>query len=192
MTKAQLYDEDHKQWTAADFITASIGQSDHRFTPLQLCVYASTLATGGTRYKATFLNRVVSTDYRSLVFENQRTIANVMDMPNDALMAYREGMQMVAHHSDLTMKGTAFNVMGDYPVILCAKTGTAQTGINNQDDNGAFVCFAPAEKPEIAIAVYGEKSGSGAAMGAVARGILDAYFDIGEAGEIQTYENAIS
>ena len=90
------------------------------------------------------------------------------------------------------MKGTAFNVLGDYPIILCAKTGTAQTGINNQDDNGAFVCFAPADKPEIAIAVYGEKSGSGAAMGMVARGILDAYFDIGEAGEIQTYENAIS
>ena len=192
-TKKAIYDKDHQAWTAADAITAAIGQSDHRFTPMQLCVYASTLATGGTRYSATFLNRVVSTDYRSLVLENTPEIASVMEIPLDAYLSYSEGMNMVAHFNDpARFKGTAFTVFGLYPIQICAKTGTAQTGVRNQDDNGAFVCYAPAKDPQIAIAVYGEKSGSGSVMGNVAKGILDSFFDIGEAGEVQTYENAIS
>lgn len=191
-TKKALYDKDHQAWTAADSLTAAIGQNDHKFTPLQLCVYVSTLAKGGTRYNATFLNRVVSTDYRSLVYENQPEIASILDIPNDAYLSYTEGMQMVAHYNDGTLKGTGFGVFGNYPITICAKTGTAQTGVRNQDDNGAFVCYAPADKPQIAIAVYGEKSGSGSVMGNVAKGILDSFFDIGEAGEIQTYENAMS
>ena len=53
-TKKLLYDDDESGWYKADQITAAIGQSDNRFTPMQLCVYASTLANRGTRYKATF------------------------------------------------------------------------------------------------------------------------------------------
>ncbi len=191
-TKKNLYGKDQQAWTAADSITSAIGQSDHKFTPMQLCVYASTLATGGTRYRATFLSRVVSTDYRSLILENTPKIANIMDMPNDAYLAYTEGMQMVAHFNDGKLKGTGYGIFANYPITICAKTGTAQTGIRNQDDNGAFVCYAPAEKPEIAIAVYGEKAGSGSAMGAVAKGILDNYFDIGASAEVPTFENTMS
>jgi len=191
-TKKKLYDEDHQAWTAADQITAAIGQSDNRFTPLQLCVYASTLANRGTRYSATFLNRVASTDYRSLVYKNEKKIASVMEIPLDAYLSYMEGMQMVAHYQDYTYRGTGYNVFENYPIRICAKTGTAQTGINNQDDNGAFLCFAPADNPQIAIAVYGEKAGSGSVMGNVAKGVLDAFFDIGETGELDVYENRIS
>ena len=191
-TKKKLYDKDHQAWTAADNITSAIGQNDHRFTPLQLCVYASTLANQGTRYNATFLNRVVSTDYRSLVLKNEKKIANVMEIPLDAILSYQEGMQMVAHYWTPEMRGTAAQIFQYYPIRICAKTGTAQTGINGQDDNGAFLCYAPADDPQIAIAVYGEKSGSGSVMGNVAKGILDAYFDVGEAGELPTYENTMS
>jgi penicillin-binding protein 2 len=135
---------------------------------------------------------VVSTDYRSLILENPPKIANIMDMPNDAYLSYTQGMEMVAHYGDGRLTGTAVSVFNKYPVRVCAKTGTAQTGIRNQDDNGAFVCYAPASKPEIAIAVYGEKAGSGSAMGAVAKGILDSYFDIGASAELPTYENSMS
>ena len=64
--------------------------------------------------------------------------------------------------------------------------------MHNQDDNGAFLCFAPADNPQIAIAVYGEKAGSGSVMGNVAKGVLDAFFDIGETGELDVFENRIS
>ena len=191
-TKKKLYDKDHQAWTAADNITSAIGQNDHRYTPLQLCVYTTTLANQGVRYRATFLNRVVSTDYRSLVLENEKEIANVMDIPLDAVLSYQEGMQMVAHYNTVEMRGTGAQIFQHYPITICAKTGTAETGINGQDNNGAFLCYAPADDPQIAIAVYGEKSGSGSVMGNVAKGILDVFFDVGKAAEITTYENTIS
>lgn len=39
-----------------------------------------------------------------------------------------------------------------------------------------FVCFAPYEDPEIAIAVVVEHAGSGNGIAPVARAMLDAYF----------------
>jgi penicillin-binding protein 2 len=135
---------------------------------------------------------VVSTDYRSLVYENQKEIASQMDISQDTYQAYSQGMQMVAHHNDFHLMGTAWTLFRYFPIKICAKTGTAQTGINNEDNHGAFVCYAPADNPEIAIAVYGEKAGSGSAMGSVAKGILRSYFDIGATGELDVYENTMS
>ena len=185
-TKRKLYKE-NITWTRVDQVQAGIGQSDNRFTPLQLCVYVNTLANNGTRYAATFLNRVVSPDYRNLILENQPEILSVLDISNDAYISYTEGMKKVA--SDPA--GTGFKVFGDYPIQVSAKTGTAQIGINGASDHGAFVCFAPSDDPQIAIAVLGERAGSGSSMGWVARGILDQYFDVGEKGDVESFENLL-
>ena len=75
---------------------------------------------------------------------------------------------------------------------MAAKTGTAQTSDPNGVDNGAFVCYAPADDPEIAIAVYAEKSDGGSSLAVVAREILNAYFEVGEIGDVNIYENTIS
>ena len=48
------------------------------------------------------------------------------------------------------------------------------------------------EDPQIAICVYGERVGHGNTLAAVAKTILDAYFEIGEATDVETYENQIS
>ena len=185
-TKKKLYKE-NITWTRVDQVQAGIGQSDNRFTPLQLCVYVNTLANRGTRYAATFLNRVVSPDYRNLIFENQPEILSVLEISNDAYLAYTEGMRLVA--SDPT--GTAYKVFGTYPIQVSAKTGTAQIGINGASDHGAFVCYAPSDDPQIAIAVLGERAGSGSSMGWVAKDILNQYFDVGEKGDVETFENLL-
>ena len=186
-TKKKLYKE-NITWTRVDQVQAGIGQSDNRFTPLQLCVYVNTLANRGTRYAATFLNRVVSPDYRNLILENPPEILSVLDIPNDAYLSYTEGMKMVA--SDPA--GTGYKVFSDYPIQISAKTGTAQIGINGASDHGAFVCFAPSDDPQIAIAVLGERAGSGSSMGWVARDILDQFFDVGEKGDVESFENLLS
>jgi len=193
-TKALLYagDRSRSGWYEADKILSAIGQSENRFTPMQLCVYASTLANRGVRYRATFLNRVVSTDYKSLVLENQPEILSRLEISDDAYYAYRDGMKMVASYADARLKGTAYALFHDYPIAVCAKTGTAQTGIKNASDHGAFICYAPYDKPEIAVSVYGEKVGSGSAMGEVAKTVLDVYFDVDEAGDVPVYENQLS
>lgn len=188
-TKAKFHNGEG--WYAADQVMAAIGQSDNQFTPMQLAVYTATLANRGTRLKATFLKRVVSTDYRSLIFENERKVVSTLEISDDAYLAYTQGMRMVVTGTD-RFSGTAQNVFRNYPIEVCAKTGTAQTGRLDRSDNGAFVCYAPYSAPEIAIAVYGEMAGSGSSMGTVARSILDIYFEVGEIGDISVQENQMS
>lgn len=186
-TKALLYKGDEAGWYPADQIMAAIGQSDNRFTPLQMCVYTCTLANRGIRYKATFLNQVVSSDYREQQYVNQPQVLSNMVISDEAYLAYTEGMRSVA------MTGTAHGVFANYPIAVAAKTGTAQHSNSELiSDHGAFVCYAPFDDPEIAVVVYGEKAGHGTTMGQIAKAILDTYFDNPEVGDVTTNENEIS
>lgn len=187
-TKAHFQEGMDAKWYTADKILTGIGQAENRFTPIQLCVYVSTLANQGTRYKATFLSRVVSPDYRNLVQDNQPVIAGNFEICNDAILSYTQGMQMVTSE----VGGTGYKVFSKYPIKIAGKTGTAQLGIKGKSDNGAFVCYAPADNPEIAVVVYGEQVGSGSAMAYIARDILNVYFGVGEVGEVDLLENQIS
>ena len=187
-TKAELFTGDNANWYLGDQVLAAIGQSENRFTPLQLCVYTATLANQGNRYKATFMNRVVSSDYRQLLEENKPELIGHIDISDETYQAYTEGMHMVASTPD----GTAYATFQNYPIAVAAKTGTAQTGIEGTSDNGAFVCFAPVEDPQIAIAIYAEKGGSGAALAPIAKAMLDQYFEVGDVGDVDTFENKLS
>ena len=170
-----------------DLVQACIGQSTTMVTPIQMCIYASTLANEGTRMKATFLNRVVSSDYRTLVQENQPKIANIMELSPETVATYKQGMKQVITGS----LGTARNTMRGTSVEVCGKTGTSQTGRLGSDD-GYFVCFAPADDPVIAIAVHGEKAAHGATLGRVAKSIIEYYFSIDDkVSDIVVYENKV-
>ena len=187
-TKKELYDADRSGWYVADQILAAIGQSDNRFTPIQLAVYASTLANQGNRYKATFMNRVVSADYTRKLAENKPVLLSHMDISDEAYQAYSQGMHMVASEE----RGTAYTTFKNYPIAIAAKTGTAQTDIVGASDNGAFVCYAPLDDPQIAIAVYIEKGGHGSTLASIAKAMLDIYFEVGEIGDVSVLENKLS
>ncbi len=194
-TKAEVYKGDRTQsgWYSADKVATAIGQSENRFSPMQLCVYVNTLANRGKRFRATFLSRVVSTDYRNLVLENQPEVVSEIEISNDAYLAYTQGMRMVAsHYESRRYRGTAYGIFGDYPIEVCAKTGTAQTGVPNTSDHGQFVCYAPYKDPQISVAVFGEKAGGGSTMGPVAKAILDVYFEVDSIGDVDSYENQMS
>lgn len=182
-TKAELFEGEDGSWYQGDQILAAIGQSEHRFTPMQLCAYASTLATRGDRYRATFLNRIVSSDNRSLLKESQVELMSHLDISDEAYMSYFQGMCMVTQSG-----GTAYSVFRDYPIQVAGKSGTPET----DNDNGSFICFAPADDPEITIAVYGEQAGHGSSMAGVARDILDSYFEVGAPADVNSYENKLS
>lgn len=185
-TKALLHTgEGESGWYPADRIMASIGQSDNRFTPLQLCVYTSTLANRGTRYKATFLNRVESSDYTSLEYVNSPVVMSKFEISDEAYTAYTQGMR------DVVTTGTAKTILADYPIKVAAKTGTAETD-SGGSDNGVFVCYAPYDDPQIAIVVYGEKAGHGRTMGQIAKALLDTYFEDELKGDLTIGENQIS
>ncbi len=197
-SKLKQYGENSmdSEWFPGDQINSAIGQSENRFTPLQLCVYACTLANKGTRMSATFLNRVVSSDYRTLVRDNQPKVLSTYEICNDAYISYMEGMQRVIYASGGTAR-KIFNGFEDteqtFPsdIRVCAKTGTAQT-FETWSDHGAFICFAPADDPQIAIALYGERIAHPTAIAEVAEMIMKAYFTAQRASTVPVYENKIS
>lgn len=189
-TKKLFYAEGQQGWYSADVLMASIGQSVSQFTPLQLCIYTSALANGGTRYKATFLSRIVSSDYQKLIYQNSPQVLSVCEMTDEAVKAVHEGMRLAVTASN----GTAHTVFGDYPVAVCAKTGTVQTDLSIaglRSDSASFVLFAPADDPQIAISVFVENGAQGGNLGNVAKAILDVYFANSDQDEAFPKENQI-
>lgn len=171
-TKAMLYTDDQSGFYGADALMAAIGQSENKFTVMQLAAYAATLANQGTRYAATFLQRVVSADYSELLLENEPEVVSELEISDEAMSAIIEGMTLCATD---TAEGTARSTFADYPITVCAKTGTAEHDAGGSS-HASFLCFAPADDPQVAIAIYVEKGGSGSSLGRIARSILDAYF----------------
>ena len=170
-TKARVFadtDTNQNYWFSADTVAAAIGQSETQMTPLQMCRYVCALANQGTLYNATFLRRVVSTDFQSLVKANDYAPAASDLISQFEWSVIYDGMRQCV------TEGTG-NKLKDYEVAVCAKTGTAEHGTGGSD-NGAFVCWAPADDPEIAIAIYVEHGDSGSNFTEVAADIMDYYF----------------
>jgi cell division protein FtsI/penicillin-binding protein 2 len=62
-------------------------------------------------------------------------------------------------------------------VIVCGKTGTAETGGETTKPQAWFAAFAPREDPEIAIAVIVENSCEGSEVAApIVRRIIEDYY----------------
>ena len=164
------------QWQPGDVVQAAIGQSDNTITPLQLAVYAATLANGGTRYQPTLIKSVKSYDYSSTVMENEPKVAQQIDVDPANLKAVTDAMQSVADEG-----GTAAATFANYPIPIAIKTGTSQHSggkdfDGNSTDHGVLIAYAPADDPEIAVAVVGECALHGSSVAPVARDIFDAYF----------------
>lgn len=164
------------KWQPGDVVQAAIGQSDNTITPLQLAVYAATLANGGTRYQPTLIKSVKSYDYSRTIIDNKPKVAQKIELDPDNLQVVINAMQSVADEG-----GTAASTFANYPIPIAIKTGTAEHSggkdfDGNSNDHSVIIAFAPANDPEIAVAVVGECAGHGSAVAPVARDIFDAYF----------------
>lgn len=155
-----------------DTLQISIGQLN-AFTPLQLANYVATFANGGTHYKATLIDKIVSYDITETYDECEPQILNKISLKESTLSAIKEGMLSV------TVDGTGHAALGDYPIKLAGKTGTAQ--VEGKADHSTFILFAPYDNPEIAISVVLENGASGYASGTLVRKILNSYFFTEEA-----------
>lgn len=63
--------------------------------------------------------------------------------------------------------------------------------MGEENANGVFVCFAPFDEPEIAVAVVIEQGRSGSALASVAVEILNDYFAPGDTGIASVPEGAL-
>lgn len=164
------FSESHGQdWVPGDVIQTAIGQKDNKFTPLQLANYAATIANRGTRMKVSIIKSIKSYDYEETILEHQPQVANQLEEDPAIFDLIIEGMRACAQ----VPGGSAYSYFGDYPISVAAKTGTPET---REFPNSTFICFAPIEDPQIAVAVVIEKGWHGYTGAPVARAIFDEYF----------------
>ncbi len=154
-------------WTAGSTLAAVIGQQNNAFTPIQLCMYGSIIANGGTRYKATILKEIRDPSTENIVFYNAPVVLGTVPMSAGTLDVIRQGMRHVV------LEGTASGYMKNYKLDTAGKTGTAQT---NGKDNVFYLSFAPYEEPEISILVVAEHGESSVATVPVVKAIIEEYF----------------
>jgi len=157
-------------WWPGETIYAAIGQGYHAYTPLQLANYAATLANGGTLYRPYLVKSIVGPDGTEVKTFDPEVVGRV-DATPETFANVRTGMVAVTQPG-----GTAYWAFHDLPYQVAAKTGTAQNSAG--DDHGVFIAYAPADAPQIAVAVLVEQGGHGSTTGGpVARAIFDKYFE---------------
>lgn len=165
-------------WYAGDTVQTAIGQSYNLFTPLQLASYTATIANDGVRHSASILKKVSSYDYAENLYQRQPEVLSTVKSDPKNFDAVQYGMYLVANNPD----GNAYPTFYDYPIDVAAKTGSAQIGKGNTA-NACFVCYAPYDDPEVAVAVVVERGAAGSAIASLAREVLDAYFSIQDSNE---------
>lgn len=171
-------------WYPGETVICGIGQGYHVVTPLQLAVATAQLAMGGRRMQPHLLRARQGEFDAGPVATGALAVAEESFRPSD-IAAVREGMEAVLH----APTGTARAVSAGIQYRIAGKTGTAQTfGLARDqvyDENrvaenlrhqALFMGFAPADDPQIALAVVVEHGGSGSKAAApVARRIFDAW-----------------
>lgn len=131
---------------AAQLMLSSFGQGDNRVHPLQIAMVSAAIANGGVLMTPTLIERVSAPDLTELVGP-QLEIHSTPVRPDTAAQVTRMMVAGVA-------SGAASNARMD-GVDVAGKTGTAENG-EGEPYTLWFTGFAPADDPEVAIAVVVE------------------------------------
>lgn len=173
-------------WQAGETISIAIGQGFNLVTPLQLVGAYGALANGGTLWRPRIIKQVESADGRVVKsFAPEKRSSLPIDPRHvETLRSALWGVVNEPGGTGHALQRRAADVAG--------KTGTSQVvGLPHEEkmrkltsmtsryrDHALFVCFAPVDAPEIAVAVIAEHAGHGGSAAApIARKIVDAYFE---------------
>ncbi len=174
--KQEVLDE---TWYPGETLMAGIGQGYHAYTPLQMANYAAIIANGGTHYRPYVLDYMTDAS-GEVTHQVAPEIINEQVADPEHIRWIQRGMEAANERG-----GTGYSRFADYPkphpetgepVFIATKTGTSEVRLG-VDNHGWFVAYAPAEEPEIAVAVVVYHGGGGSLAGApVARMIFEHYF----------------
>ncbi len=168
--EGQLTWSEDDNYQAGLTLMAAIGQGNTAATPAQLAVYAATLANYGQRPTLHFADHAVSTATGETVWEYEPQFTTVPG-GETVFGPIRDGMKRMAQTN---------RYLREAPVVCAAKTGSpqlAQTLPNGTHYvNSVLIGYAPADDPQIAVAVVLEYGGGGSNATPVLRAVLDAWF----------------
>lgn len=151
-------------------LMAAIGQGNTAVTPLQLAAYAATLANCGQRPALHFADRAVNAATGETVWQYAPTFTTVSG-GEGVFGPIRDGMKRMARTT---------RVLREAPVACAAKTGSPQLADTLPGGghyvNSVLIGYAPADDPQIAMAVVLEYGGGGSNAAPILRAVLDAVF----------------
>ena len=151
-------------------LMAAIGQGNTAVTPLQLAAYAATLANFGQRPALHFADRAVNAATGETVWQYAPTFTTVPG-GEGVFGPIRDGMKRMARTT---------RVLREAPVACAAKTGSPQLADTLPGGghyvNSVLIGYAPADDPQIAMAVVLEYGGGGSNAAPILRAVLDAVF----------------
>ena len=150
-------------------LMAAIGQGNTAVTPMQLAAYAATLANDGQRPALHFADRAVAAD-GTTVWQHTPQFTEISG--GEAVFApIRDGMKRMAQTA---------RALREAPVACAAKTGSPQLADTLPDGShyvgSVLIGYAPADDPQIAVAVVLEYGGGGFNAIPILRAVLDAAF----------------
>lgn len=146
-----------REWKPGDTVNVTVGQGNLIVTPLQMAVAFAAIANGGTVLTPSVGKRVLDAGDRQLAALAAGRPREPLGADPATLEAVRDGLYRVANFGN----GTATGVFGGFPEgkKVAGKTGTAeQVG---GDDQAWFIGYAPADDPDIVVAVMIERGGIG-------------------------------
>ena len=192
--------ENKKQWNPGDTLNASIGQGDNNYTPMQIARYLSAIANGGTVVKPTLIKTIIKPDGTEVPREEIENYTNEklgiqneddgITINPETINIAKEGMRMATSEAG----GTAYSIFKNFKVEVAGKTGSAEAGKDENDNDVVhawFVCFAPYENPEIAVVAMIENGGHGNYAAEIARDVLNQYFGSNETTVINESSTAV-
>ncbi len=156
-------------------IQSSIGQGTHSYTTTQLARYVTTLANSGTSYNISLIDKETDS-LGNVTNELSPSIESQISIDGDTWNIIHEGMRGVI---------TAKSEFADFQVAVAGKTGTAQES-KSRPSHSNFICYAPYDDPEIALAVRIGNGYSSTNAVLTAKDILEYYFKLVDTSELIT------
>ena len=142
-------------------IPSAIGQGTNNFSTVQLGRYVTTLANGGTSFQLSLIDKIDGV-------ETTAKVESTIELDKSSWEGVHAGMESYAQST---------GIFDGFPIATAGKSGTAQE-VKDRPDHGLFIGYAPAENPEIAVAVRivnGYVAGNAVECG---KEIFECYFGI--------------
>jgi penicillin-binding protein 2 len=157
-----------ERWYIGDTYHLAIGQGDITVTPLQVALYTSVFANGGKLYRPHIVKEILSSD--------DKLIQSVESVPVRSDFISANNIKIVREGMRQTVTAGSARSLGDLPVPVAGKTGTAQWS-SEKNPHAWFTGFAPYDNPEIVITILVEEGKEGSTIAVpIAKEVLNWYF----------------
>ena len=160
-----------ENYQAGLVLQAAIGQGNTAMTPLQLAGYAATLANSGVRYRLHFADALLDPATGAVAKAVVPEVLDTVPGGQSVFGPVQAGMEAMA---------TTLLALRDPPVPIACKTGSPQRAdvdpTGNYYTNSVLIGYAPADNPQIAVAVVLEYGGGGANAAPILRAIVNTLY----------------